>query len=116
MARGLGQRTTRTRFLASTVVLLLAGGAVSVAGPIGFVGLMVPHLVRYLVGMDLRLVIPGSALLGSILVLCSDMAARWATTPLKTPVPVSVVTALFGVPFFLYLICRRRSRARGGLA
>ena len=115
-SRGLGQRTGQTRFLASAIVLLLAGGAVSVAGPIGFVGLMVPHLVRQLVGMDPRLVIPGSACLGSLLVLLADVAARCATTPLKTPVPVSVVTALVGVPFFLYLACRRRPLVLGGRA
>jgi iron complex transport system permease protein len=114
VARGLGQRTKLVRLLASAIVLALAGGAVAVAGPIGFVGLMVPHLVRSLVGMDHRRVIPGAALLGALLVLSADVAARWATAPLKTPVPVSVVTALFGVPFFLYLICRRKVPARAG--
>lgn len=116
VARGLGQRTQRTRFAASVIVLLLAGGAVSMAGPIGFVGLIVPHVVRSLVGMDHRIVIPGAALTGGLLVLAADIAARLATAPLKTPVPVSVVTALCGVPFFLYLICRKRASARGGIA
>jgi iron complex transport system permease protein len=113
VAAGLGQRTRRTRFLASTLVLFLAGGAVCLAGPIGFVGLMTPHLARYLVGMDLRRVIPGCALLGALLVLLADLAARMATTPLKTPVPLSVVTALLGVPFFLYMACRRPNLRRG---
>ena len=116
VARGLGQRTKQTRFLAAVIVLLLAGGAVAVAGPIGFVGLMAPHLVRYLLGMNHRVLIPGAALLGALLVLLADLAARWATTPLKTAVPISVVTALLGVPFFIYLACRRGASMRGGLA
>jgi iron complex transport system permease protein len=93
---------------------VLAGGAVAVAGPVGFIGLMVPHVVRALVGLDHRLVIPGSALCGSILMLAADLGAHWATTPFRAPVPVGVVTALLGVPFFLYLACQRPVRTRGG--
>jgi iron complex transport system permease protein len=114
VARSLGQRTGWTKLVAASIVLLLVGGAVSLAGPVGFIGLMVPHVVRYLVGLDHRAVIPGSALCGATLLLVADIGARLATTPLKTPVPVGVVTALLGVPFFLYLACRRPSGARGG--
>jgi iron complex transport system permease protein len=114
VARGLGQRTRATKFLAAVVVLVLAGSAVSLAGPVGFVGLVVPHLVRYLVGMNQRVVIPACAVFGSILMLYSDLLARLSTTPFKTPVPVGVVTALVGVPFFLYLACRRKSNSREG--
>jgi iron complex transport system permease protein len=116
VARGLGQRTRRAKILAATTVLILVGGAVSVAGPVGFIGLMIPHVVRHLVGHNYRLVIPGAALGGAILMLAADVVARLATTPMKTPVPVGVVTALLGVPFFLYLACRRpaTSQARGG--
>ena len=108
---GLGNGLRLAKFLAATIVLVLAGGAVSLAGPVGFIGLMVPHVVRHLVGQDYRLVIPGSALCGSLLMLVADMAARLATTPFKAPVPVGVVTALLGVPFFLYLACRRPTGA-----
>jgi iron complex transport system permease protein len=114
VARGLGQRTKTAKFLAASIVLVLTGGAVSLAGPIGFIGLLVPHMVRFIVGLEMRLVIPWSALCGAILMLAADLAARLATTPFKTPVPVGVITALLGVPFFLYLVCRRRPIARGG--
>jgi ferric hydroxamate/heme transport system permease protein len=115
VARGLGQRTIRAKFAASTTVLVLAGGAVAVAGPVGFVGLLVPHIARMLVGVDQRLVIPTSALMGSLFMLLADIVARLATTPYRAAVPVGVVTSLIGVPFFLYLACRRRNDARGGL-
>ena len=114
VASGLGQRAKRTRFLASAVVVALAGGAVSLAGPVGFVGLMVPHLVRGLVGMDPRVVIPASALGGSLLMTAADVAARAATTPFRMSIPVGVVTSLIGVPFFLYLVCRKHRSHRGG--
>ena len=116
VARGLGQRTKLAKWLASAIVLVLVGGANSLAGSIGFVGLMVPHVVRYLVGMNYRLVIPGSALGGAMLMLVADIIARLATAPNKAAVPVSAVTAILGVPFFLYLACRRPTsrRDRGG--
>jgi iron complex transport system permease protein len=114
VAQGLGQRTRAAKLVAAAIVLVLAGGAVSLAGPVGFIGLMVPHLVRHLVGQNYRLVIPGSALCGALLLLLADIAARLATTPYKAPVPVGVVTALLGVPFFLYLASRRTTAARGG--
>lgn len=107
VAVGLGQRTVRARFLAGTVVLTLAGGAVAMTGPVGFVGLMVPHLVRSVVGLDCRTVIPGSALGGALLLLAADVTARVASTPFRASVPVGVVTSLIGVPFFLYLASRR---------
>ena len=107
VALGLGQRTLLAKFAASTIVLVLAGGAVSVAGPVGFVGLMVPHMVRMLVGLDQRIVIPTSALMGSLFLLLADIGARLATTPYRAAVPVGVITSLLGVPFFLYLACRQ---------
>ncbi|HEX5470955.1 MAG TPA: iron ABC transporter permease [Lacipirellulaceae bacterium] len=116
VARGLGQRTALTKIAAGVIVLVLTGAAVAVAGPVGFVGLMVPHMVRAVVGFDHRLVIPGSALTGAILMLAADLVAHWATTPFRTAVPVGVVTALMGVPFFLYLACRRSTRLRGDVA
>jgi iron complex transport system permease protein len=112
VSRGLGQQTKPAKFLAAAIVLVLAGGAVSLAGPVGFIGLMIPHVVRYLVGHNYRLVIPCSALGGSLLMLAADLGSRLASTPFKAPVPVGVVTALLGVPFFLYLACRRPTARR----
>lgn len=84
---------------------LATGAAVSLGGPIGFIGIVVPHLVRLLVGADHRIVLPASALFGaSFLVLC-DLAARTVMSPLE--IPVGVVTALIGGPFFLWLLVKR---------
>lgn len=107
VALGLGQRAGRAKLLVAGIVLVLAGGAVSLAGPVGFVGLIIPHVVSQLTGTDYRRLIPGCALFGAALMLLADLGARLATTPLKTPVPVGVVTALIGVPFLLYLVRRR---------
>jgi iron complex transport system permease protein len=114
VARSLGQKTRFAKFLGSAIVLLLAGGGVAVAGPVGFIGLMMPHIVRMLVGHDQRVVIPVSALAGALFLLAADIGARLATTPYRAAVPVGVVTSLLGVPFFLYLACRRQQGLRGG--
>jgi iron complex transport system permease protein len=79
--------------------------AVSLAGPIGFVGIIVPHLVRLLVGADHRLVIPASALFGAAFLIACDVVARTVMAPLE--LPIGVITALIGGPFFLYLLVRR---------
>jgi iron complex transport system permease protein len=115
VARGLGQKTTQTKLAAIAIVLLLAGSAVSLAGPVGFVGLLVPHMVRYVVGFDQRVVLPVSAVSGGLFLLAADIGARLATTPFRAAVPVGVVTSLVGVPFFLYLACRKPNASRGGL-
>jgi iron complex transport system permease protein len=95
-------RAQRTAFLSAS---LATGAAVSLGGPIGFIGIIVPHLVRLLVGSDHRIVLPASALFGaSFLVLC-DLAARTVMAPLE--IPVGVVTALIGGPFFLWLLVKR---------
>jgi iron complex transport system permease protein len=95
-------RAQRTAFLSAS---LATGAAVSLGGPIGFIGIIVPHLVRLLVGSDHRIVLPASAMFGaSFLVLC-DLAARTAMAPLE--IPVGVVTALIGGPFFLWLLVKR---------
>lgn len=114
VAQGLGQRTMLTKLWGTLVVLLLAGGSVALAGTVGFVGLMVPHIVRMMVGHDQRIVIPASALTGGFFLLSADICARLATTPYRAAVPVGVVTSLLGVPFFLYLACRRQSAGHGG--
>lgn len=106
VARGLGQRTGLVKLGGTAIVLVLAGAAVSVVGAVGFVGLLIPHVTRKLVGVDYRLIIPCSAVLGSLLVVIADLAARMVNPPYETP--VGAVIALIGVPFFLYLARKER--------
>lgn len=101
VARGLGQSTFWVKAVASLVVVLLSGGAVALAGPIGFVGLVVPHLVRFIVGVDYRSIIPYSAILGGLLVTLADVGARIIIRPQEAP--VGVMMALLGAPFFVWL-------------
>jgi len=108
MAIGLGGHMMRTRLLASVAVLLLCGSAVAVAGPIGFVGLITPHMGRKMVGIDYRKLIPITALLGAILVVLADLVARSIAPPHEAP--LGAVTAMIGVPFFLYLANRKGRR------
>jgi iron complex transport system permease protein len=84
---------------------LLTGLAVSVSGAIGYVGLLVPHLMRMMFGSDYRLLIPASALGGAILIVLADMLARTVVAP--TELPVGAMTALVGAPVFIYLMRRR---------
>lgn len=102
VAKGLGQRTGWVKGLSAVAVVLLAGGAVAVAGPIGFIGLVIPHVVRFLVGMDYRWILPYAALLGASFLIFSDVAARLILRPME--LPVGVMTALIGGPFFIYLV------------
>jgi iron complex transport system permease protein len=108
VAKGLGQRTGWVKGLSAVATVLLAGGAVAVAGPIGFVGLVIPHAVRFLVGQDYRWIVPYAALAGAIFLVLSDVAARLALRP--TELPVGVMTALSGGPFFVYLVRGRVKR------
>ncbi|HEX7005370.1 MAG TPA: iron ABC transporter permease [Trueperaceae bacterium] len=101
VARGLGQRSGGVKLAAALVVVLLAGGAVALAGPIAFVGLVAPHLARFLVGTDYRWVLPYAALLGAILVTVGDIGARVALRPQE--IPVGVLMAVIGAPFFIHL-------------
>ena len=105
MAIGLGGHMGRIRFLAGLAVLILCGSAVAIAGPIGFVGLVTPHMARQLVGIDYRKVIPITALLGAILLVGADLVARSVAAPFE--IPLGAITALIGVPFFLYLANRK---------
>jgi ABC-type Fe3+-siderophore transport system permease subunit len=104
VAKGLGQRVERIRLGAGALVIILAGVSVAVAGPIGFVGLIVPHIVRYMVGNDYKLILPFSALCGAILLVYADVLSRFIAYPFESP--VGIVTALIGGPFFLYLARR----------
>lgn len=113
-AQSLGVNVSRLRLLVIVGVALGVGASVAVAGTIGFIGLVAPHLVRPLVGHDpARLLVP-SALAGAALLLAADIAVR--IIPSTTDVKVGVLTAIIGVPFFLYLIVRERRALGGGIA
>lgn len=104
----LGTSIERTKLLAFGTASLLAAAAVAVAGVIGFVGLIVPHVIRMLWGSDHRFLLPAAALLGAAFLVLADALARTAAAPAE--LPVGVVTAFVGVPFFVWLL-RRRSAA-----
>ena len=106
VATGLGLRTVLVKVAGSVVVVLLSGTAVAVGGPVGFIGLVIPHITRFLVGVDYRFVIPACAVLGALLLSLADIGAR--TIHPTREVPLGMVTALIGVPCFLYLIRRDR--------
>jgi iron complex transport system permease protein len=95
----------RTQRLAFVSASLATAAAVSLAGPIGFIGIVVPHLVRLMVGVDHRLVLPASALFGASFLVACDLAARTLLAPIE--IPVGVITAMLGGPFFLWLLVRR---------
>jgi iron complex transport system permease protein len=101
----LGVRTERAKLLAYGTASLLAAAAVAVSGVIGFVGLVVPHVVRMLWGGDHRFLLPASVLLGATFAVLADTLARTAAAP--TELPIGVVTAFVGVPFFVYLLRRK---------
>lgn len=104
MAKGLGLRVELVRLSMSAVAALLAASAVSVAGLLGFVGLIVPHAARLMIGSDYRFLLPASALLGMAVVMFSDTFARTAFAP--TELPVGIIMAVLGAPFFLFLLRR----------
>jgi iron complex transport system permease protein len=101
-----GLNVTRAQRAAFVSASLATGAAVSVGGPVGFIGIIVPHLVRLLVGSDHRIVLPASALFGAAFLIACDVVARTAMSPLE--LPVGVITALIGGPFFLWLLVRKR--------
>ncbi|WP_240044048.1 FecCD family ABC transporter permease [Plantibacter flavus] len=105
VARAQGVSVTRSRILVLAAVTLLAGGATAIAGPIAFVGLVVPHLVRWSVGSDQRRILGGSVLVGCVLVLGSDVVGRIAVLPGE--MPVGLVTAFVGAPVLIALARRR---------
>ena len=101
-AKYLGLKVESLKLIIIVATTMLTAAAVSVSGTIGFIGLMVPHIARRIVGPDNRLLLPASALLGAILMIAADAVARAAMAP--TEIPVGVITALLGAPFFLYLL------------
>ncbi|EPO3067746.1 FecCD family ABC transporter permease [Vibrio parahaemolyticus] len=107
VAVGLGGNIRLTRLISGLAVVLLAGTSVAIAGPIGFVGLLVPHLVRPIVGHNYHILIPVSALYGAALVTWSDALSRAIAFPAETP--VGVITALLGTPCFIVIAMRKSS-------
>lgn len=104
IAKGLGQQVLLIKILMGVIIVLLAGGSVAVGGAIGFIGLVVPHLVRSFVGIDYRWIIPYCAIYGGILLILADVVARLVIIPEE--MPIGVMTAIIGVPFFIYIARR----------
>lgn len=111
-AQHLGVDVARVKRRVVGLSALTVGAGVALAGIIGFVGLVTPHLVRLVAGPDHRMVLPGAALLGAALLVGADLIARLAVAPAE--LPVGVVTALVGGPFFLWLVVRDRRRLPAG--
>ncbi|MFP7200261.1 iron ABC transporter permease [Lysinibacillus halotolerans] len=101
VAKGLGQRTRFVKLVTGLAIILLAGGSVAIAGPIGFIGIVVPHIVRTVVGNDYRWMIPYCGIVGGIFLVIADIGARYVLMPEE--VPVGIMTALVGIPFFIYI-------------
>lgn len=105
-AIGLGQNVKLIKILGTIVFVALAGSCVSAVGPVGFIGLIIPHITRFLVGTDYRFIIPCSAVMGGLFFLMSDIIARMINPPFETP--IGVITSLIGIPFYLYLVRKNR--------
>ena len=106
VAQALGQRVARTRAVLLASFVLLSGGAVALAGPIAFVGLIVPHIARGLVGADYRWVVPYSILIGAMLITVADVIGRIVARP--DEIQVGIVMAVLGVPVFIALVRRKK--------
>lgn len=104
LAKGLGLRVERTRLILTAAAALLAASAVSVVGLLGFVGLIVPHAARLMIGSDYRYLLPAAIFLGAATVMLSDTFARVAFAPVE--LPVGIIMAAIGAPFFLFLLRR----------
>ncbi len=109
LAAGLGERIMVARLTSALGAVILCGAATAVAGPIGFVGLIVPHVCRLIVGPDHRWLLPVTALVGAGLLTVADVVGRVIARPQE--VEVGVVTALIGAPFFIAIVRRQRMRA-----
>jgi len=108
LAAGLGAHVTRTRLVSAAGAVVLCGAATAVAGPIGFVGLVIPHLCRLLVGTDHRWLLPFSAITGAGLLVAADVIGRLVARP--SELDVGIVTALVGAPFFIWIVRRQKVR------
>lgn len=109
VATGLGENVFRTRLIAALGAVILAGAATAIAGPIGFVGLVVPHFCRMLIGTDHRWLLPFSALAGAALLLASDIVGR-VISPAGEEIQVGIITAVIGAPFFIWIVRRQKVR------
>jgi iron complex transport system permease protein len=109
MAAGLGEHVMRTRMISALGAVILAGAATAIAGPIGFVGLVIPHICRMLVGTDHRWLLPFSAFAGAALLLASDIIGR-VVAPSSEEIQVGIITALVGAPFFIWIVRRQKVR------
>lgn len=101
VARGLGQNTVQVKLILGVLIVVLAGGSVAIVGAVGFIGLFVPHLARSLTGRDYRWALPFSAVLGGLLLIIADIAARLLIMP--NEIPIGVMTAAIGIPFFIHV-------------
>ncbi|MFV0344594.1 MAG: FecCD family ABC transporter permease [Anaerocolumna sp.] len=106
VALGLGVKTGAIKFLGTLFVVLLAGTSVAVAGTISFIGMMIPHFSRFIVGPDYRLIIPTSAVLGGLLLVVADLFSKTFAPPVE--LPVGAIIALIGVPVFLYFARKQK--------
>ncbi|KXY86730.1 iron ABC transporter permease [Bacillus anthracis] len=103
----LGQRTKLVKAMAILSVIFLTGTAVALVGKVGFVGLIIPHITRFIIGIDYKWILPCTGVIGGVFLALCDVLSRFVNYPFETP--IGVVTSLIGIPFFLYLI-----RTRGG--
>ncbi len=110
-AEHLGTNVNRLKIGMLAVISLIAAAAVSVSGIIGFVGLIIPHMMRIMVGPDHRILIPSSLLVGGMFMVTADTFSRMVIQP--TEIPVGIITALLGAPFFVYLLLRKKKSVRG---
>ncbi len=108
LAAGLGANVARTRIVASAAAVVLCGVSVAVAGPIGFVGLVVPHACRMLIGPDHRWMLPLSAIVGAVLLTAADTLGRVVARPEE--IEVGILTAVLGAPFFIWIVRRQKVR------
>ncbi|MGD2204340.1 FecCD family ABC transporter permease [Microbacterium maritypicum] len=109
IAKGLGENVFRTRLISALGAVILAGAATAIAGPIGFVGLIIPHVCRMLVGTDHRWLLPFSAIAGAALLTASDIVGR-VIAPSSEEIQVGIITAIIGAPFFIWIVRRQKVR------
>ncbi|WP_180272684.1 FecCD family ABC transporter permease [Konateibacter massiliensis] len=108
MAKGLGVNTKQTQIIGSVVVVLLSGTSFALCGSITFVGMMIPHFARFLIGPDYRLVIPVSAVQGAALVVIADILSKTLSPPAE--IPIGAIISIIGVPIFLYYARKEKGR------
>jgi len=107
-AKSLGVNVERTKVYILLLGTFMTSMVVSVSGIIGFVGLIIPHIVRLIIGPDHRVLLPASALLGGVFMIFADTIARIVISPIE--IPVGIITALFGGPFFIYLLRAKKKK------